>query len=157
MERDKLFFDPVWLVTWITHTMVGNLNDNFSYKESRILLSNSKVKQLFLWDHSVNYMFRLGQFTSSVQTWPSARQISLHCSRTGGKVLKEVKIFRNRLMLRAAATWRGSEASCCWKRKNGYDVSYATGVVVFIITYFHKLIQKPFDDKQTFFTWKIII
>ncbi len=26
------------------------------------------------------------------------------------------------------------------------DVSYATGVVVFIITHFHKLIHQPFDD-----------
>ncbi len=48
MERDKIFFDPVWLVPWITHVMVGNLKDYFSCKESWILSSNIKVKQRFL-------------------------------------------------------------------------------------------------------------
>ncbi len=83
-----------------------NLKANFSCKETKILSSNSKVKPCFLWDRSVNYMSRLRQYTSSVQTWPSARQISQRFSRRGGKVLKEVII--NQLMLRAAATRRGS-------------------------------------------------
>ncbi len=38
------------------------------------------------------------------------------------------------------------------KRGKCYDVSYTTGIVVFIITYFHKLIHRPFDNKQTLFT-----
>ncbi len=54
VERDKLFFDPIWLVPWFTHMIVCNLKDNFSFKGSQILSSNSKVKQCFLWDHSVN-------------------------------------------------------------------------------------------------------
>ncbi len=33
------------------------------------------------------------------------------------------------------------EGKCC-------DVIYATGVVVFIITYFHKLMHQPNDNKQ---------
>ncbi len=31
------------------------------------------------------------------------------------------------------------------------DITYVTGVV-FIMTCFHKLMHRPFDDKQTFFT-----
>ncbi len=38
--------------------------------------------------------------------------------------------------------------------RGGKMFSYTTGVVVVIIPYFHKLIHQPFDDKQTFFTWK---
>ncbi len=29
-----------------------------------------------------------------------------------------------------------------------YEVSYVTGVVLFVITYFHKLIQQPPDDQH---------
>ncbi len=69
---------------WTTHMMVGNLKDNFSCKESRIL--------------------------SSIR--PSASQ-----------------------------RWLSEEGKC-------NDISYATVVVVFKITYFHKLIHQPFDEKN---------
>ncbi len=35
MERDKLFFDPVWLVPGNTHTMFGDLKDNFHVKKAK--------------------------------------------------------------------------------------------------------------------------
>ncbi len=46
-------------------------------------------------------------------------------------------------MLRAAATHfcESVEGKC-------HDVSHATGVVGFKITYFHKLIHQPFDNKH---------
>ncbi len=117
VERDKLFFDPVWLVPWITHMMAGKLKDTFSCKESQILLSDSKVKQCFLWDRSVNYMSTsLEQYTSSMQTWLLVWQ--------RGKVSKEVTTIINQVMLEGKCT----------------DVSYMTG------TYFHKLIYRLFDD-----------
>ncbi len=69
-----------------------------------------------------------------------------------GNVLKEAKTFINWLMLRAAATRRGSESVLLLEEGKCSDVSYTTGVVVFIITYFHKLIHQQLDDTQTFFT-----
>ncbi len=115
----KLLFDPVWLVPLITHMMFGNLKDNFSFKESQILSFKSKVKQRFLWDHTVNYMFHLGQYMSSVETWPSAWQISQRFFQDrGGKILKEMKTIINQVTLRAAATLgilavRGGKILCC--------------------------------------------
>ncbi len=50
----------------------------FSCKESRICRQTIKR---FLWDRSVNYTSRLAQRTWSIQTWPSARQISQRFSR----------------------------------------------------------------------------
>ncbi len=86
--------------------MVSNLKDNFSLKESLILSSNAEIKQCFWRGRSMNYVSRLGQYTSSIQTWPSAWQISqLFLGR--GKSAKDVETIINRIMLRAAAR-RGS-------------------------------------------------
>ncbi len=49
-------------------------------------------------------MSRVGQYTSSIQSWPSGWQISQHFSKTRGKALKEVRTVINQVMLRAAAT-----------------------------------------------------
>ncbi len=81
-ERDKLFFDLVWLVPWITHMMVGNLKDNFSRKESHSLLSNNKVKTFFCelaqWTacivldnihHQYRHGCQLGRFHSVFLGW----------------------------------------------------------------------------------------
>ncbi len=65
-----------------------------------------------------------------------------------GKVLKEVKTVIHRVMLRAS---RLSEEGKC------YDVSYVTGVEVFVITCFHKLIHQPFDDKHRLSSHKKLI
>ncbi len=62
-------------------------------------------------------------------------------------MLKEVKTILNRVMLRAAATQRGSKASWLSDEAKSY-ISYATCVVVFLITYFHKLILQLFNDKH---------
>ncbi len=59
------FLIPIWFLPWIAQVMVGNLKDHFSCKESQILSSSSKIKQRFMWDRSVNYISRLGQYTSS--------------------------------------------------------------------------------------------
>ncbi len=87
-------------------------------------------------------------YTSSIRTWPSAWQISQHFFRTRGKVFKEVKTIRNRVTLRAAASQRGSQVPWLSEEGKCYDASYATAVVVFIITYFHKPIHQLFDDKH---------
>ncbi len=58
MERDELFF-KFHLARALNDTYVGwQFKRPFSCKDSWILLSNSKVKQSFLWDRSVNYMSR---------------------------------------------------------------------------------------------------
>ncbi len=51
-------------------------------------------------------------------------------------------------MLRTAAPQGGISWFCESEERKCFDVSYMTGVVVFIITYFHKLIHQPFDDKH---------
>ncbi len=40
MERDKLFFDPIWIVPPISNIMFVNLKDNFASKESCSLSHN---------------------------------------------------------------------------------------------------------------------
>ncbi len=137
---ETIIFKPHWLDSWITHMMVGSLKDNFSCKENWILWSNSKVER-FLWDHSVNYMSRLRWYASSTQTWPSARQISQRFSRTRGKILKEAHAELQ--LLKGQASW-----FCESEKGKCLGVGYSTGVVVFIIMDFHKLIHRLFDDKH---------
>ncbi len=51
-------------------------------------------------------------------------------------------------MLRAAANRRGSQSVLFSEVGKYYDKRCATGVAVFRIMYFHKLIHQPFDDKH---------
>ncbi len=52
----------------------------------------------------------------------------------------------NRLTFRAAATQGGVSQFCESEEGKCYDVSHSTGVVVFIIKSFPKLIHQPFDN-----------
>ncbi len=92
MERDKLFFDPVWLLPWITHLMVGNFKDNFTCKESRILSSNSEVKQR-LWDRSVNYVSSQTTYVISTDMAVSSADFTVFFQNKG----KSIKRGKNHL------------------------------------------------------------
>ncbi len=97
----------------------------------------------------MTYLSCLGQYMSSIQTWPSAWQSSQCFSRMRGKALKEVKTILNQVMLRAAAILVSQ------RTENVMMSVKQLALQFFLITYFHKLIHRPFDE--TFFTRKIII
>ncbi len=84
--------------------MVGTLKDNLSCKESRILSSNSKVKQFFVRLLSELHVLSQSMYIINADMAVSSADFTAFFQ---GKVLK-VKTIINRLMLRAAATRRAS-------------------------------------------------
>ncbi len=87
----------------------------------------------------MNYMSRLGQYTSSVRTWPPDFSVFF---QDEGKSIKRGENHHKSAHVESCSYSKGEWVGSVVRGRKCSDVSYATGVVVFITTYFHKLIHQ---------------